>query len=1203
MAYTIDDIRTFVVKKTDDSNFNNLVLIHPAITYSETKDGNTTKYDIPALYYTGGTVKFTLERTYLNDEFFNDITLGYLNKLNNNDMLSDLKTFVKDSRYFIGVVNNEILGLYSKNSAYNTELANVYRYMYINFGGVSYNEYLNKVEKFDTSYGNLPAQKDIDGIYNLYSIEAFRFYASYLVDKIPTIAMKKKAIGLLVKVFANEAEIGGKKYKASINTKLINLTLAENVQSVVGGTAKNNTFSFYRNSSDTTKLGGVHVLYDNKVYDFIVGTDNTALYGPLLAKNGVLFKLNSDNKSMTAYDERDTQTALFVDDNSIGTLYINDTPNTDFANLKYDDKVAKPLADAIINECKSENVGTTKAPVEISNDFKKKVVEVINQNFKNEDKWFALKYVQCSMLSGTTYQTMFNGVDTSNIDDDTIKKSVKYFLCKQNIPEKDSNLLYDVKSQGEYSVEITKHPIFFQVMYGYGWNRTKNALKKAQEMTDVYPHDSQGTIGFTYEYEDGKLVKKSQDPQDVKYYSPYRFGAIGVNDEEINGGEMVFRLAYLLSGGKNAGHDAMVITYAFFQEDFLESILPNVQDASTLSQPDYQKAVNYVKSYLNIYEPIYTPEDQEEREASSDPDNVNGSQNQGEGFESNVIIETNVDHSDGTTDEKIQANGSIQNIGGGSNGNADISTSNGRLPSIPAADRQSQVGKIEGTPIEGRAYGRYETEADFFEKLKVTDPYVFKKITDKIRYFDPAFHSMSPEGFNARLTFLHQCTRQGHTISTADTGEFATPASNLAFGRMPVCVLRLGDFINTRVIINNMNINYLNGDGMQWDLNPEGAGVQPMFAKVNLGITILGGQSLAGPISRLQNAVSFDYYANASVYDNRADRLQKISSANKSVNLSGTTLKDKTKGGKIYTQYTYHMDHVWTPSSSSTFINPTQDNMIEEMATSESQVSQLVKAEELSAETSKENTASAFMSNSVQNLKTQEEEARRRAAEKKAQEAANNKKDGNGGSGSNGSSGTSGTTESKDSKVITGKVDMNAPFMYYHLNSTGTITITNEKKEGWTRVTKGQMLYLPSDKLDVKTMYKFAARYYKNKLFTYYQNARSGKRVKKTLSYDAIFQRASYKPLTYMIGFTIQTIWKKSLYKDSYYNVEIHLEPLILEELKKYFGNYCKYPKNSDTPRKDPVSTRYSVVATLTFVDMYDEKGILEFANKDVTTI
>ena len=46
-----------------------------------------------------------------------------------------------------------------------------------------------------------------------------------------------------------------------------------------------------------------------------------------------------------------------------------------------------------------------------------------------------------------------------------------------------------------------------------------------------------------------------------------------------------------------------------------------------------------------------------------------------------------------------------------------------------------------------------------------------------------------------------------------------------------------------------------------------------MFAKVSMSFVFLGGSDLAGPISRLQNAVSFNYYANASVYDNRAERV------------------------------------------------------------------------------------------------------------------------------------------------------------------------------------------------------------------------------------------------------------------------------------------------------------------------------------------
>ncbi len=60
----------------------------------------------------------------------------------------------------------------------------------------------------------------------------------------------------------------------------------------------------------------------------------------------------------------------------------------------------------------------------------------------------------------------------------------------------------------------------------------------------------------------------------------------------------------------------------------------------------------------------------------------------------------------------------------------------------------------------------------------------------------------------------------------------------------------------------------------QWDLNPEGIGVMPMFAKINIDFNFIGGSDLAGPIARLQNAVSFNYYANTGVYDNRAERIE-----------------------------------------------------------------------------------------------------------------------------------------------------------------------------------------------------------------------------------------------------------------------------------------------------------------------------------------
>ena len=167
---------------------------------------------------------------------------------------------------------------------------------------------------------------------------------------------------------------------------------------------------------------------------------------------------------------------------------------------------------------------------------------------------------------------------------------------------------------------------------------------------------------------------------------------------------------------------------------------------------------------------------------------------------------------------------------------------------------------------------RYDQEYYFFRTLEKKDPLVFNKLMDKIKYFDPAFHSMTPEGFNARLTFLNQCTRQGNTISMSDIN--GRTANNLAFGRPPFCVLRLGDFYNQMIVIDSVNIDYNVSDGIQWDMNTEGIGMQPLLARVNLSFKFIGGSDIAGPIRRLQNAMSFNYYANARFYDNRADRIK-----------------------------------------------------------------------------------------------------------------------------------------------------------------------------------------------------------------------------------------------------------------------------------------------------------------------------------------
>ena len=158
---------------------------------------------------------------------------------------------------------------------------------------------------------------------------------------------------------------------------------------------------------------------------------------------------------------------------------------------------------------------------------------------------------------------------------------------------------------------------------------------------------------------------------------------------------------------------------------------------------------------------------------------------------------------------------------------------------------------------------RFYTECNYFEKIEETDNFVYAQFKDKIKNFHPAFHAITPEGFNSRLTFLQQCMRQGPTNGSDNP-------DNLAFGKPPVCILRLGDFYHTKIIIESLTIDY---EPIVWDLNPEGVGVQPMIANVNISFAFIGGSSMKGPINRLQNAISFNYFANTELYDPRAERI------------------------------------------------------------------------------------------------------------------------------------------------------------------------------------------------------------------------------------------------------------------------------------------------------------------------------------------
>jgi len=160
------------------------------------------------------------------------------------------------------------------------------------------------------------------------------------------------------------------------------------------------------------------------------------------------------------------------------------------------------------------------------------------------------------------------------------------------------------------------------------------------------------------------------------------------------------------------------------------------------------------------------------------------------------------------------------------------------------------------------------SECYYFKVLEEDSPVTFKSLTEKLKYFHPAFHSTTPEGLNSRLNFLLQCVRPGDTIPIKGlASDLDKGARNTSFGPPPICVVRIGDFYHSKIAIRDINISY---EDSPWDLNPEGIGVQPMIASVTLQVNFIGGQGLEKPVERLQNALSSNFFANTEMYDPRS---------------------------------------------------------------------------------------------------------------------------------------------------------------------------------------------------------------------------------------------------------------------------------------------------------------------------------------------
>jgi hypothetical protein len=191
-------------------------------------------------------------------------------------------------------------------------------------------------------------------------------------------------------------------------------------------------------------------------------------------------------------------------------------------------------------------------------------------------------------------------------------------------------------------------------------------------------------------------------------------------------------------------------------------------------------------------------------------------------------------------------------------------------PKLKEANIQAQAEKEKikaNQDLANNIKSRFFNEALYFQKLEQENKVIFDSLGEKIKYFHPAFHSITPEGFNSRLNFLEQCTRAGSTKKSGNP-------NNLVFGMAPVLILRIGDFYHTKIILENLDIDFDSGNGVQWDLNPEGVGVQPMIANINMSFKFIGGHSLQGPINKLQNAISYNFFANTEIYDPRADYIK-----------------------------------------------------------------------------------------------------------------------------------------------------------------------------------------------------------------------------------------------------------------------------------------------------------------------------------------
>jgi hypothetical protein len=145
-----------------------------------------------------------------------------------------------------------------------------------------------------------------------------------------------------------------------------------------------------------------------------------------------------------------------------------------------------------------------------------------------------------------------------------------------------------------------------------------------------------------------------------------------------------------------------------------------------------------------------------------------------------------------------------------------------------------------------------------FQARNITDR--IKSSFDNFKYLTPIFHSQTPYDFVKRYLFLQQLTRPGSTEDRINQ-----IGGNSVFGKMPVIVIKLYDFIYSKAICNSINFSF---DDATWDFNPEGMGAIPMSCTVTMDMVLIGGQSLSGPIDKIQTADDFNFLSTSTFESN-----------------------------------------------------------------------------------------------------------------------------------------------------------------------------------------------------------------------------------------------------------------------------------------------------------------------------------------------